>query len=248
MKKQYKLLALDMDGTLLNSNTEISSANERWIRRAVEEGIHVCFATGRGCPTATPFAEQLGLDGPMVFVNGSEVWESRNKLLSRHPMDSEQVAQLRDLALRYGVWYWGYSLERVYNREEWAADTHSQTWLKFGYFTEDDAAREAILERIPEIGKFEVTNSHPHNIELNPQGISKASGLEQVCKLLGIGMDEIVACGDSLNDLAMIQAAGLGVAMGNAQESVKRAADAVAPSNDEDGIAYVIRKYMLGEL
>lgn len=245
MKQTYKLLALDMDGTLLNSQTEVSAENAQWIRKALDAGFHVCVATGRGYQTAIPFVEQLGLQGPMVLVNGGEVWEHPGKLHHRTPLDVDQVVRLRELALKYDAWYWGYSLEGVYNRDRWAEDALAQTWLKFGYYTEDDQAREHILQELAGIGEFEVTNSHPHNIELNPKGVTKASGLREVCRMLGIDMSECIACGDSLNDLSMIREAGLGVAMGNAQDAVKQAADVVTETNDQDGVARVIQEYML---
>ncbi|MCI3920006.1 Cof-type HAD-IIB family hydrolase [Paenibacillus sp. TRM 82003] len=244
-KGTYKLLALDMDGTLLNEQTEISAENEKWIRKAIESGIHVCLATGRGYASALPFAEQLGLTSPMVLVNGGEVWSSPGTLHSRALMPPEQIAALRDLATRYDTWYWGYSIERVFNKNEWAADVHAQQWMKFGYYTEDPEALRAVAEGLSAIGAFEATNSHPNNIELNPLGVSKASGLRQVCELLGVEMKEIIACGDSLNDAAMIRETGLGVAMGNAQEAVKQMADYVTKTNEEDGVAHVVRKFML---
>jgi len=245
MGKPYKLLALDMDGTLLNEKSEISEENERWIRAAIEAGIVVCFATGRGYPSALPFAEKLGLTSPMVLVNGGEVWSSPTALHARTTMPASEIAALREIALRHDAWYWGYSVERVYNRNDWIEDPYSTEWLKFGYYTEDAAALAAVAEAIPAAGEFETTNSHPCNIELNPLGVSKASGLRQVCAMLGIGMHEIVACGDSLNDAAMIREAGLGVAMGNAQAAVKAMADVVTLTNDEDGVAHVIRTFML---
>ncbi|HZG84617.1 Cof-type HAD-IIB family hydrolase [Paenibacillus sp.] len=245
MGKPYKLLALDMDGTLLNEKSEISAENERWIRAAIDAGVTVCFATGRGYASALPYAEQLGLTSPMVLVNGGEVWTSPAELRTRRTMKASDVAALRELALRYDTWYWAYSVERVYNKTDWIEDVHSTEWLKFGYYSEDEAARAGVTEGIRAIGAFETTNSHPYNLELNPPGVSKASGLREVCALLGIGMDEIVACGDSLNDAAMIVEAGLGVAMGNAQEEVKRIADAVTLTNEEDGVAHVIRTYLL---
>jgi len=98
-----------------------------------------------------------------------------------------------------------------------------------------------------EMDCFEITNSHPANLEFNPKGVNKAAGLRQVCQLYGLSMDEVVAMGDSLNDIAMIREAGLGVAMGNAQEEVKRAADMIALSNTEDGVAHLIRSFVLQE-
>jgi hypothetical protein len=100
--------------------------------------------------------------------------------------------------------------------------------------------------QLQDLGGLEITNSTPTNLEINPLGVNKAYGIGEVCKLLGIEMSQVVAVGDSLNDLAAIQAAGLGVAMGNAQETVQQEADAVVASNNEDGIAEVIEKYILG--
>lgn len=244
-KGTYKLLALDMDGTLLNEQSEISAENERWLRAATARGIHVCFATGRGYASALPFAEQLGLTTPMVLVNGGEVWSAPGRLHSRTLMAPEHIEALRDVAVRYDTWYWGYSLERVFNRNEWAADVYAEQWTKFGFYTEDPAALKSVADAIDAIAPFEATNSHPCNIELNPLGVSKASGLRQVCELLGVEMREIVACGDSLNDAAMIREAGLGVAMGNAQQAVKEMADFVTLTNDEDGVAHVVKTFLL---
>ncbi|HZG57582.1 Cof-type HAD-IIB family hydrolase [Paenibacillus sp.] len=246
MGKPYKLLALDMDGTLLNEKSEISDANERWIREAIDAGIAVCFATGRGYASALPFAQRLALTSPMVLVNGGEVWASPDRLHSRETMPAEDIVSLRDIALRYDTWYWGYSVDRVFNKNDWLEDPFSTEWLKFGFFTEDEAALAAVAADVLALPRpFETTNSHPNNLELNPLGVSKASGLRQVCAMLGCDMREVVACGDSLNDAAMIREAGLGVAMGNAQDAVKRIADAVTLTNEEDGVAHVIRTYLL---
>ncbi|MNP64340.1 Sugar phosphatase YidA [compost metagenome] len=97
------------------------------------------------------------------------------------------------------------------------------------------------------MGGLEITNSSPHNLEINPLGVNKAAGILEVCKLLGLDMSQVIAVGDSLNDLAAIQQAGLGVAIGNAQETVKEEADAVVASNNNDGIAEVIQKYIFNE-
>src|SRR5690606_2824056 len=92
---------------------------------------------------------------------------------------------------------------------------------------------------------LEVTNSHPHNLECNPKDVNKAAGIQEVCQLLGIQMSEVVAIGDSMNDEAMIRSAGLGVAMGNAQASIKNIADITTATYLENGVARVIRDYVL---
>ena len=245
MMKKYQLLAMDMDGTLLNEQSEISSENERWIKWAVAQGITVCLATGRGYQSALPFARQLGLESPMVLVNGSEVWASPERLLQRTLMPAKSIGKLRELAMQYDCWYWAYCSEGVYNKQTWLVDDEDKEWLKFGFYTENPQMMQSIREAIPHIGSFELTNSHPSNMELNPAGISKASGLRRVCELLNMNMSDIVAVGDSLNDMAMITEAGLGIAMGNAQEEVKQAADVTTLHHNQDAIAAIIKQYFV---
>lgn len=246
---KYKLLALDMDGTLLNEMSEVSEENAYWVQKALDEGIIVSLSTGRGFLSAYPFAEQLKLDTPMITVNGGEVWEHPQKLHKRTLLAAEHVRRLHELALSFEEpWFWAYTTEGIYNKEKWIPghnDYEQHEWLKFGYYTENDESRNKILQTVSSWNLFEITNSSPHNLEINPKGISKASALQELCLLLGISMSEVVAVGDSLNDIAAIQAAGLGVAMGNAQEEVKAAADVVTLTNNEHGVAEVIRSYVL---
>ncbi|GKU80345.1 Cof-type HAD-IIB family hydrolase [Paenibacillus sp. L3-i20] len=246
---KYKLVALDMDGTLLNDQSEISSENAEWIKKAIDAGVTVSFSTGRGFKSALPFAEQLKLDSPMITVNGGEIWTRPHVLHKRTELSPYYVKRLHELALQYGeTWFWAYTTETIYNKERWFDAAHNYdtfNWLKFGYYTEDDLARESILAEVQSWGALEITNSSLHNIELNPQGISKASALKDLCQWMNIDMSQVVAAGDSLNDIAAIREAGLGVAMGNAQEAVKNAADVITVTNNENGIAEIIKKYVL---
>ncbi|RTE08835.1 Cof-type HAD-IIB family hydrolase [Paenibacillus whitsoniae] len=241
----YRLIALDMDGTLLDEDKKISAENKAAIRQATEEGFIVMMSTGRGVISALPFVRELGLNSPMVMVNGSEVWSSPDKLLQRTHMDIAIVEKLHQLALEQDCWWWAYSEEGVFNREKEELNLREQKWLKFGFFTENEAKLERIRDIVTRWDNTEITNSHPANLEMNPKGVSKASGIAAVCKLLGISMSEVIAVGDSENDMAMIREAGLGVAMGNAQERVKAMADFVTKTNEESGVAHVIREYML---
>ncbi|MWV46922.1 HAD-IIB family hydrolase [Paenibacillus sp. HJL G12] len=245
MNNKYKLLALDMDGTLLTSEHIISPVTSKWIQKAKDQGIHVCLSTGRSFGSALPYGEELGLTTPMITVNGSEVWRSPHDLYERSLMDPKLIIAMHDLAVEEDCWYWAYSIDRMYNSDEWTDGIMDGEWLKFGFHTEDDDARHRILMKLQDMGGLEITNSSPHNLEVNPQGVNKAAGIQKVCGLLGLEMNEVIAVGDSMNDLAAIQAAGLGVAMGNAQQVVREAADFVTSSNDEDGIAKVIEKFIL---
>lgn len=242
----YKLLALDMDGTLLDEDKRVSEPNRLWIRRASEAGITVCIATGRGKPDIVPYLTELELRTPFTAVNGSEVWKDADTLKSRHLLELEDLKKLHGLAIEYDTWYWAFGASGKYDKSNWITDIDAEQWMKYCYYTENEQILASLTERIGTAGlKLEMTNSHPKNIELNPQGISKATGLKEICTLIGCRMDEVVAVGDSMNDLSMIREAGLGVAMGNAQEAVKDAADAIAPSNNDHGVAEVIRRYIL---
>lgn len=248
-RSPYRLAAFDMDGTLLLEDKTISPRVRYWIAEAVRSGVMVMFSTGRGRDSAAPYAEELKLEAPMVTVNGSEVWRTPAELLKRTLMPLEWIRTLRGMAQEFDVWYWAYATDSVYNRENWPGSSEREVgmdWLKFGFYTENLSKLAAIRHRVEEWGVFETTNSHPFNLELNPRGISKASGLQEVCKLVGIRMEQVIAAGDSLNDAAMIEAAGLGIAMGNAQEEVKLLADAVVDSNEEDGAAEVIWRHIFG--
>ncbi|MUT68523.1 Cof-type HAD-IIB family hydrolase [Paenibacillus sp. NEAU-GSW1] len=245
----YKLIALDMDGTLLNEQSEISKENGEWIQRALDAGITVSFSTGRGFRSALPFAEQLKLETPMITVNGSEVWQKPHVLHKRTLLSPGYVKRLHEVAQQHpGTWFWAYTTEEVFNLERWinpATDYEAHHWLKFGYYTEDEQVRQRIYDEVAEWGALEITNSSPWNWEMNAKGITKASAIRELCSLMGIEMSQVVAVGDSLNDIAAIREAGLGVAMGNAQEAVKEAADAVTLTNDEHGVAEVIKRYVL---
>ncbi|WP_274652486.1 Cof-type HAD-IIB family hydrolase [Paenibacillus humicola] len=246
-----KLVALDMDGTLLNDRQEVSETNALWIRRALDAGITVSFATGRGFQSAAPYAEQLGLDTPMVTVNGSEIWRRPHELHKRTLMPAETIERLHGIAKKYpACWYWAYTAEGVYNKEKWlepGSGYEGFSWLKFGYYLEDRAVLDRIYEEAAAFGSLEITNSSPWNWEMNPAGVSKAAGLRELCAMLGIDMSQVAAMGDSLNDIAMIREAGLGVAVGNAQEAVKEIADAITTGHNEDAVAHLIRDYVLKE-
>ncbi|WP_128896296.1 Cof-type HAD-IIB family hydrolase [Longirhabdus pacifica] len=240
---KYRLLALDMDGTLLNNEHRISAENEKWIKQAVDAGVKVCFATGRSIRSMGEYIDQLHYTSPMVTVNGSELWESPVSLFARYELQRNAVEKFHALAVQQDVWFWGYAVDGLYNKDNWDGPDHR--WLKFGYYIEQQDVREYIREQIQQEGTFEVTNSHPFNIEINPEGVHKASGLEKVGAMLDISMKEMVAMGDSLNDATMIRKAGLGIAMGNAQQEVKDMADLVTVTNEENGVAKVIQEIIL---
>jgi HAD superfamily hydrolase (TIGR01484 family) len=242
---EYKLIALDMDGTLLTEDKTISKQNRAALAAATAAGATVMIATGRGIQNVISYIEELDMRSPIVTVNGSEVWAAPGVLHSRTLMDPAVIGELQGLALEYDTWYWAYAVDEIFNRDKWVDRLDAKQWLKFGFYYEDGERLGAIRSKLEAVAAFEVTNSHPFNIELNPKGINKASGIRQVCALLGIHMSQVIAMGDSLNDESMIREAGLGVAMGNAQDEVKQFADVVTATNEEHGVARIIDEYVL---
>ena len=248
---RYKLLALDMDGTLLDEHQRISDENREWMMKALDAGITVILATGRGVQNVYPYTDELKLNTPIVSVNGGEVWRAPRDLLTRHLLSVDSIRWMREMAVRYDSWFWSYAVEGLFRKDDWLSnnmdreDLSRYSWLKFGFHTENDENRQAIYEALQAEGIYEITNSSPYNWEVNPKGVSKASGIREVCELLGITMSEVVAMGDSLNDMAMIREAGLGVAMGNAQQALKDAADLVTVTNRENAVAKIIREIVL---
>jgi len=241
----YKLLALDMDGTVLNDRQQISAENKKWINNAINAGITVSFSTGRETKSVLPYIKELDLKSPMVTVNGSEVWKNSERLLSRKLMDAKWIEKMHQLVKDFDIWFWATAVEGLYNKDNWEPDVSNKSWMKFGFQTENDEIRREVYQIISSWNVMEITNSHPHNLECNPKGVNKASGLHEICHYMGIEMSEVVAVGDSINDAAMIKAAGLGVAMGNAQDKIKEIADHITTTNVENGVAKVIREYIL---
>lgn len=243
----YKLIGLDLDGTLLNDKQEVSETNQYWIKQAENAGIIVSFATGRGRLSSEQFWHIIDPKSPMIVTNGAEVWQNHENLLSRHLLPVKNLADFYDLANEYNTWFWAHGDSFLVNKETWNSKEHLRNdlkWLKFGVVHEDPQVLREIREIIEGWGDLEVTASSTTNLEIVKKGVSKASGLREVTEILGIKPNEVVVMGDSLNDLDMIKWAGLGVAMGNAEPVIKEAADQVTVTNGENGVAAIIQSIL----
>lgn len=238
----YRLLALDMDGTLLNDEKDVSSENKKWIRALEGKDIPVVLATGRGYQRVAHIQQELGINRPMVLVNGAEIWKRRGDLLDRTFIPNESIRLLREIALQYDAPYWGYTTEGMVKRKDFSDEMLQWHWLKFGIKHQDVDIIARIREEI--LGSLEIvcTSSSPHNIECAPAGLSKETGLAHVCRFLDISMEEVVAVGDNLNDMEMIKVVGMGVAMENAPDALKEMAAAMTYTNEQDGVAHVIKQ------
>jgi hypothetical protein len=233
-----------MDGTLLNSDEEISDYTQDVIRQALDKNIHIVLSTGRWLKTCYPYAEQLNLNSYLVTANGGEIWTMDLELLDRHLLPAEKVERMWHIGKGVGVHMWMMATDRVF-RNTPPESFYYYDWLKFGCNSLEQKKLDQMIEELSYIDGLELTNSMPTNVEANPEGVNKAAALEKVCREIGITMDEVMAVGDSLNDMKMIQEAGIGVAMGNAQEAILKAADVTTDTNDRDGVALAIERYVL---
>lgn len=244
---KYKLLALDLDGTTLNNSSEVSAQNRLWIGQAVKAGVIVIFATGRGFQTSSRFRESLALtDAPMVFLNGAEVWANKTDLLSKRFMEQSVNQGLYELARKIKAWFWLYTADGIVTREEFKEDMLKEPWVKFGIQHKDPAIIQQLFGVLHAWGNLEVTQSAATNVEVGAPGVTKASGVLEICNHLGLTMKDVMAIGDSLNDYSLIVSAGLGVAMNNADLRLKAVADTITETNENDGVAKAIQRYLLG--
>ncbi|MFC7319620.1 Cof-type HAD-IIB family hydrolase [Halobacillus campisalis] len=245
MKKDIKLIALDMDGTLLNSGETVSEANYKAIKKAKDQGIHVVLSTGRSLERCQEIAESLGRSSYIVTINGGEIYNDKFELVDQTVLDAALVERLWELKEEHDVHYWSTTVQGQFNSSEnFEKEINEYDWLKFGFDIQDDEIRQVVLDELQNNEALEISNSSPTNIEVNPSGVNKAAALLKVCERLDIEMENVMAVGDSLNDMAMIKEAGIGVAMGNAQEDVKNEAAWVTSTNDEDGVAEAIERIL----
>jgi 5-amino-6-(5-phospho-D-ribitylamino)uracil phosphatase len=248
MFMSIKLIALDMDGTLVNHEGEVSPENEMAIQRAKEKGVHVVLSTGRSLRTCRDISDQLGRSSYLITVNGGEIYDHDYNLVDTTPLDKNLVKLLWTLKEKHNVYYWSSTTQGIFNTHNpFDQDIDTYDWLKFGFDIQDDEVRKVVMDELMKNEALEITNSSPTNIEINPAGVNKAAALVKVCKWLDLSMEEVMAVGDSMNDIAMIRESGFGVAMGNAQEKVKKAADWVTGHHTDHGVAQAIDRVLYSD-
>lgn len=265
-----KVLALDLDGTLTNCEKKITEKTKRAIMQMQQEGHCIVLASGRPTPGVLPIAKELCLakyDGYILSYNGAKMIRCKTgETVYQQTLPEDIVPELFSMADELGIGMMTYGAEGV------IANMHHDEYMELEArinqielhhyenpaehitFTVNKCLGTAPVEIAPEIEKkfakrfgnrISVSRSEPFFIELVPQGIDKAFSLAKLCDILGCTKEDMIACGDGFNDVSMIEFAGLGVAMGNAQKPVKKVADYITRTNDEDGVAHVIHKFVL---
>ncbi|HLR70392.1 MAG TPA: Cof-type HAD-IIB family hydrolase [Pseudogracilibacillus sp.] len=242
-----KLIALDMDGTLLNDDGIVTSYTSHVIQRALQQEIQVVLSTGRPLPLCETYAEELQLTSYIITSNGAEIWTAKHELIEKHVLDAEKINALWEIGNKRRLHMWLVATDKVFRNAERPGNFTDYEWLKIGYGNLTETTKRELLQELNKKKDLEITNSSLTNIEINKEGVNKASALRSICNEIGITMDEVMAVGDSLNDLKMIEQAGLGIAVKNAQQLIREAADFVTATNNDDGVAKAIEKFVLAE-
>lgn len=264
------MLVLDLDGTLTNSQKEITAPTKKALIEIQQEGKKVVLASGRPINGVLPLAEELHLGKYGSYIlsfNGARITRcSDGQIIYNKTLPKDVLKPVYDIVLSYPeldiLTYDGPDILSGIACNEY---TEKESFInKMPVVqTEDFIERltfpvnkllvtgdPLVIEKAMEVLKkhfhklLNIYRSEPYFLEIMPQNIDKAYSLQKLLSSLGLSSDQMICCGDGYNDLSMIEYAGLGVAMENAQPIVKDSADFITRSNDEDGILYVIEKFM----
>ena len=272
---QIKMIGLDLDGTLLNTKKELTEYSRDILRRALDKGIIVLVATGRpytGIPEELRNFQGIRY---ALTSNGARVLDTeKGGLLIEELLPIEDAVRALKVLQKYDTMpeiYFdgqGYAdevkMEQIHkyhhNPHMWEyvrksrvivpdimelAKQRAEDMDKVQGLFADMNEREQAWQELMRDEKLELVGSLKYNIEINAAGVNKGKSLVKLGELLGIRREEIMACGDGDNDVTMLREVGFSVAMGNAEETVKQAADYITETNDEDGAAKAIERYAL---
>jgi Cof subfamily protein (haloacid dehalogenase superfamily) len=262
---KIELIVLDLDGTLLMGNGRIHPDNIQPIRQAIARGIPVVLATGKTRWSALELIETLGLETPGVFSQGMIVSDGQGELLRLVTMAEGVTAVVLDFAAERNLPVNVYASDGLYTTVDdqyrhimhtkyreplpehrpdlrQQLDTLQITKLLVSDETNNDQTRAALERRLD--GRASVVQAVPEYIEILPPGVSKGEGVRWLLDKMSVDPAVVMAVGDGKNDLELLRMAGLGVAMGNAGDAVKAAADVVVGSNEDAGVAEAIKRFV----
>jgi Cof subfamily protein (haloacid dehalogenase superfamily) len=265
MQFPYALAAIDLDDTLLGPDHKISARNALAVRALASRGVTCVIASGRMHEATIRFADELGLDSPIISYNGSLVKHPRTAEVWRHiRVPAGPAALVVEYCADYGHHLNYYLDDHLYvaARTEWADFYLRQTGSPMEVIGDlrelaGSEPTKMILIDSPDVtdrllGHFQrqfgeslyITKTNSEYLEFMNPAASKGAALELVANRLGIAREATIAFGDGNNDLPMIEWAGLGVAMGTAKPHVRAAADEIAPPYDEDGLGIYIEQLL----
>ncbi|WP_405097778.1 Cof-type HAD-IIB family hydrolase [Oceanobacillus sp. FSL H7-0719] len=282
-----KLIASDLDGTLLNEKGEVSEKNAEAIKRAVRQGMQFVVATGRSWEAASKPLIAAGISSPVICLNGAVIYDENHNKLHSITMDKAVCKQIlsvcreADMYLEFFTNKGIYSVSQEYflevlvdimksaNPKLTEEEIRDHAAMRFQMepvafiedydlifemedvdiykilgFSVDSAKLVSVREKLADAAGVTITSSGDINLEFNHPEAQKGIALERLAKRAGIEMKDVMAMGDNWNDASMLQAAGRGIAMGNASEEIQQLADDVTKSNIDDGVAAAIENVL----
>ncbi|MGO1819546.1 MAG: Cof-type HAD-IIB family hydrolase [Senegalia sp. (in: firmicutes)] len=272
---KYKLIAIDMDCTLLNSEEKVSEKNKEAILKATQKGIQVVVSTGRIFSSATYFAKLLKVATPIIACNGGYVSEyNPSNIIIENSIKKEDIKKIIKVLDENDLYYHFYDNENFYTKDlkynslkyyEWSKKQNEENKINIEVIenpmelieekdlkvykmvvVDDDI--EKVIKAREELSKnknIEIVSSMHGSFDIMYKGVSKGKALKELCEIYNIKRGEVIAIGDNENDLSMLEFAGTSVAMGNGIDLVKNYASFVTDTNDNDGVAKAIEKYVL---
>lgn len=266
--QKYKMLVLDLDDTLLRDDYSISTRNKELLFEAQDLGVKVVLASGRPTPAMLQFADQLRLahyDSYMISFNGAVVTSMKNNAtLFETSLTNKEVHSLYDFSVDNKVHIITYSNKGVISETESEyidveinlTGMHHHKVPSFKSEVTGNAVKCIMLEHPDYLKQVEnklkaertdlsVSRSKPFFLEVMPHGIDKAASIDFLARKLGIEQHEVIAVGNAGNDLSMVQYAGLGIWVDNVSDDLRHHADYIVASNENDGVAEVIEKFIL---
>lgn len=259
-----RLLATDLDGTLLNNEFKVSPANAEAIKKALQMGVIVTFATGRMYASAVLYAKQIGIDVPIITYNGALIKSAAGKVYFEKFLAEDAVRDVIEYCQNNNYHIQLYQDDILYfpvrNKRAAAYEKaagvkgreigweglleHTQRVAKMLCIAQDEGQRMAISSYINEnfAGRVKAVRSNYNFVEIIRPDIDKAVALRALAGNFGIDIKDTAAIGDSGNDLPMLKAAGFSVAVANAADEVKQSCDYVTVSNEENALAAILEK------
>lgn len=262
----YKLIAIDIDDTLINDDRQVTARTKQALELAIKQGVIVTLATGRMYTSAQKIALQIGLLVPLITYHGSLVKNIMDsKVLYERAVPRDAACKLLHYCDKHNIHLQLYIDDKIYAREE------NQKLLDYAQISDTSYTIETNLERLltssptkilvidepkrldkiavewKELLNSEVhiTKSKPYFLEITHYEGTKGRALRHLANHFGCSLEETIGIGDSWNDHDLIETAGLGVAMGNAVDSLKAIANYVTKSNNDEGVCHVIEKFVL---
>ncbi|MDD2233664.1 MAG: Cof-type HAD-IIB family hydrolase [Desulfitobacteriaceae bacterium] len=263
-----RLVAIDLDDTLLCDDFTISKRTLAAVRMARESGVKITLATGRMPGSARPYAEQLGLDVPVINYHGAMIQNALSReVLYRRVIPVNLAVEIVEFLHKQELYVQVYLGDRVFTRElnqcsdiyKRIASVRIEQRDLLQLLKEEPEGVEKMLVISEEYqlnsladilnqrhgGLLHIAKSKPMFLELTEITVNKGVALASLAELYGISREEVMAIGDSYNDIEMIEYAGLGVAMGNARSEVQTKADVITGTNQEEGVAQALERYVL---